>query len=476
VTARASAVAILLAACAAACLGLLIYAAPPGAITHGVALFPVAVGLILVASVGYIVWHADPAYGISGAILLSPFAGNWPKLGVPGPLSPDRLLLAGTIVAVLLRSPPSADRPRLQFTGTHLLLALAIVYATASALIAGTLFKNDPFLRLVDTFGIMPVLLFVVAPIAFRTQQQRRILLVSFVVVGAYLGLTVLFETIKLDSLIFPKYIVDPHYGIHVGRGRGPFVEAVTNGLALFTCAVVCAIAVAQWRGPAARVVAGGIGLLCLVGSFLSLERSVWIGAALGTCVGMLATRGARRYLPAVIVAVGIGIGAALTFVPGFHQSVRTRVDQRETLWDRRNLARAAINMVEARPLFGFGWDTFQRDSADYFQQAADYPLTATGFGVHNTPLAYAAELGLIGSTLWLLGLLFGVGGALATRGPPDLFPWRVGLLSVAVATFVVISAVPPSAWPNRAIWLLAGVAWSGRYATTRATPWAQTA
>jgi hypothetical protein len=30
-----------------------------------------------------------------------------------------------------------------------------------------------------------------------------------------------------------------------------------------------------------------------------------------------------------------------------------------------------------------------------------------------------------------------------------------------------VISAVPPSAWPNRAIWLLAGVAWSGRYATS---------
>jgi O-antigen ligase len=334
----------------------------------------------------------------------------------------------------------------------------------ASAFFAGTLSQNDAFLRLVDTFGIMPFLLFLTAPLAFRTQRQRHVLLVAFVALGAYLGLTVVFETVKLDALVFPRYILDPHYGIHAGRGRGPFVEAVTNGLALFTCAVVCAIAVAQWQGRRARILAGAIGLLCLVGVFLCLERSVWIGAGVATCVGMLVTRGARRYLVPLLIAVGLGVGAALLFVPGLHQRVTARIDQKETLWDRRNLARAAINMVEARPLVGFGWARFQKDSADYFQQAGDYPLTATTFGVHNTPLAYAADLGLIGVTLWALGLLFGVGSGLVARGPPDLLAWRIGLLAVAVATLVVISAVPPSAWPNRAIWLLAGVACSGRY------------
>jgi len=369
---------------------------------------------------------------------------------------------------VLLRSPASADRPKLQITGTHVLLALAAVYALASALVVGTLVQNDPFLRLVDTFGIMPFLLFLTAPLAFRTHAQRQILLVAFVILGAYLGLTVLFETVKLDALIFPKYIIDPRYGIHIGRGRGPFVEAVTNGLALFTCAVACAIAVAQWRGPQARFIAGAVGLLCLAGSFMSLERSVWIAATVATCVGLLAARGARRYLPLVLVGLVVGLGAALLFVPGLQKEVTQRVDQKETLWDRRNLARAALNMVEAKPLFGFGWARFQKDSADYFQQSADFPLTATSFGVHNTPLAYAAELGLIGVALWAIGLLFGVGGALLTRGPPELLPWRVGLLSVALATLIVISAVPPSAWPNRAIWLFAGVVWSGRYASSR--------
>ena len=463
-TARTSVAALVGAAGAAVCLAVLIYLAPAGAVDHGASLYPKAVGLVIAISVGYMVWRLDPAYSISAAVFLSAFAGNWPRLGVPGPLSPDRLLLAGGILAVLVRSFASAQGPRLRFTAVHALLALAIVYALASAFFAGTLSDKDSFLRLVDTFGIMPFLIFLTAPVAFRRQDQRQVLLVAFVALGAYLGLTVLFETVKLDALVFPKYILDSHYGIHAGRGRGPFVEAVTNGLALFTCSVVCAIAVGQWRERPARILAGAIGLLCLVGAFLCLERSVWIGAGLATCVGMLATRGARRYLVPVIVALGIGVGSALIFVPGLHERVTERVNQKETLWDRRNLARAAVNMVEARPLVGFGWARFQTDSADYFQQAADYPLTATTFGVHNTPLAYAADLGLIGVTLWALGLVFGVGSALVTRGPPDLLPWRIALLAVAVATLVVISAVPPSAWPNRAIWLLAGVASAGRY------------
>jgi hypothetical protein len=78
--------------------------------------------------------------------------------------------------------------------------------------------------------------------------------------------------------------------------------------------------------------------------------------------------------------------------------------------------------------------------------------------------LTYAVNLGLIGVTLWLGGLLLGVGGALGTRGPPDLLPWRVGLLAVALATLVVLNATPPTAWGNRMLWLLAGVVVAGRY------------
>jgi putative inorganic carbon (HCO3(-)) transporter len=425
-----------------------------------------AVGLV---SMAVVVWRIDPAYTLSAAIFLTPLAGNWPQIGVPGSLSPDRLLLAGGIAAVLLRAPPMVDRPRLQITGAHWVLAVAAIYGLASAFLAGTLLHRDPFFKLVDAFGIMPFLLFLVAPLAFRTTRQRNVLLITLVVLGAYLGLTVLFETTKLDALVFPKYILDPNYGIHIQRGRGPFVDAVANGLALYTCAVACAIAFSSWRGVWIRTLAVTIGLLCLVGSFLSLERSVWIGVVLGSAVAMLSTRGLRRYFVLVTAASIAAIAVSLALIPGLSATVTQRTNDSATVWDRKNLARAALNMVEARPLFGFGWSRFTSHSQDYFQQSFDYPLTATKAGVHNTPLTYAVDLGLVGATLWLVGVVSGIGAALTTRGPPDLVRWRVGLVAIATAYLVVLNSVPPTAWLNRSIWLFAGLVYSGRYLASAA-------
>jgi putative inorganic carbon (HCO3(-)) transporter len=445
---------------------------PAGRIDRASDLYLLLAAAVAVASMAVVVWYVEPAYTLSAAIVLTPFAGNWPQLGVPGALSPDRLLLAGGIAAVLFRTPTMQTRPRIQFTGAHWALILAAVYAVASALSASTLFEREPLFKLIDAFGLMPFLVFLTAPFAFRTAHQRAVLLGAFVALGAYLGLTVLFETARLDALVFPKYILDPNYGIHAHRGRGPFADAVANGLALYTCAVACAIAVSSWSGRVARSSAIVIGLLCVVGSFMSLERSVWIGVVLGTAIAMLSTRGLRRYFVPVAVAVTIAIVASLALIPGLRASVSPRVNQGSSaLWDRKNLARAAVNMVEAKPLFGFGWSEFNRDSGDYFQQAFDYPLTATSAGIHNTPLTYAVDLGLVGATLWALGVLFGVGTALTTRAPPELRPWRTGLLAIASASLVVMNSVPPTAWLNRSIWLFAGVVYSARYVWSATRP-----
>jgi O-antigen ligase len=467
------AIACALAASTLAAIGvaILVLAEPSAADQASMVFAPVA-ALTAIVALAAVVWLVDPAYTFSAAIFLTPLAGNWQQIGVPGVLSPDRLLFVGAIVAVLLRAPPVADRPALRITAAHWLLALAAVFALVSAFVAGTLFERDPFLKIVDAFGILPFLIFLVAPLAFRSREQRLVLLGTLVALGAYLGLTVLFETLKFDALVYPKYILDLSYGIHQGRGRGPFADAVANGLALYMCAVASAIAVVQWRTARMRAVAAAIGVLCLVGAFLSLERSVWIGAVLGTVVAMLAARGLRRYLAVVAVAVAVAVAAALTLIPGLSESVSQRANDRGTIWDRKNLARAAVNMVEAKPLLGFGWSKFTDVSADYFEQSADYPLTATSAGIHNTPLTYAVELGLVGMTLWILGVVCGVGGALATRGPPDLQLWRLGLLAVATAYLVVLNSVPPTAWPNRSLWLLAGVAYSGRYLVSGSGRW----
>jgi O-antigen ligase len=452
--------------------------APDGAIDLAIALYMPTLALTALAAGAIVVWRIDPAYTLSAAILLTPFASHWPRLGVPGPLSPDRLLFVAGSLAILLRAPPVADRPRLRLTLAHYILALAVAYALGSAFFASTLLQRDGFLKILDAFGILPFLTFLIAPLAFRTSHQRRVLLGTLVALGVYLGLTVLFAMAGANALVFPKYILDPSYGMHPNRGRGPFVDPVASGLALYTCGVACAIAATLWRSRSMRTVAVAVGLLCAVGAFLSLERSVWIGGAAGTTVVMVTIHGLRRFFLPLVVAVAVVIATALAVIPGLSDRVTERVDEPSALWDRKNLDRAGINMLEARPLTGFGWSRFVDHSADYFEQADTYPLTAAGvnrndsrFGLHNTPLGYAVDLGLVGLALWLLGLLLGVGGALMTRGPPDLLPWRIGLLAVALATLVVMNATPPSAWVGRCLWLFAGVAYAGRYVTARVSP-----
>ena len=101
--------------------------------------------------------------------------------------------------------------------------------------------------------------------------------------------------------------------------------------------------------------------------------------------------------------------------------------------------------MISARPLLGFGWDRFQSDSGPYFRQSLNYPLTATNIDIHNYFLSYAVELGLIGLLLWLTGLLMGGFGALATRAPPELEPWRMAFLALAVCFLLVANATRQS-------------------------------
>jgi O-antigen ligase len=426
----------------------------------------IAFAIATVVFAGCLVWQLDPAYTLSLAIVLSPIAGNWQQLGIPGALAPDRLLLTAGILQVLFRAPAVRDRPPLRLRAAHVFQALAVLYAVGSAVAAGALSSRAQVFRIVDAFGVLPFLTFLVAPIAFRTERQRAVLLVALVGLGCYLSLTVVFEVARINALVFPKYILNLKYGIHIHRGRGPFVDAVANGFGLFVCAVACVVALTKWsrRGP--RALAAMTAVLCVVGILLSVERSVWIGAVAASVVAVLcAPRLVRYFVPAAAVAAG-AVAAALLLIPGLPAQVRQRYNAVGTIWDRKNLAVAALNMIEAKPLTGFGWGRFQAESQDYFRQSQSYPLTATAAGVHNFALLYAVELGIPGMTLWVTALLTGIGAALLARGPPEIAPWRTGLIALFVIFVVVANAVPPTLFANLSLWLWAGVVLSGDYAT----------
>ena len=136
----------------------------------------------------------DPAVTLTLGVVLTPFAGNWQQLGIPGVLAPDRLLIAATIVLVVLRAATGRGAPLPRARPVHFVLGLATLWVVCSALVSHTLFQRAPLLKIVEAYGIFPFLIFYLAPVIYTTRRKRQMLLSALVVLGAYLGLTTVFE------------------------------------------------------------------------------------------------------------------------------------------------------------------------------------------------------------------------------------------------------------------------------------------
>ena len=427
---------------------------PGGGLADTVQIALIALAALIV--IGYVFRGLDPAWALTIGICLTVFSGNWGLLGLP-PM--DRLFIAMGTFALLARIGPSRDRPNLRFGPIHVLLLAVSIYAILSAVWAGTITEPVAYFGLLDRLGIVPFLMFTIAPLAFRTRHQRSILLGGLVALGGYLGITSFFETLGLSALVFPSYILDPNIGIHVERARGPFVEAAANGLALFICAVAGFVAFSIWENVRLRIFAASVTLLCLFGTIFTLTRAIWLSCAVAVIVTLLAARELRRYL---LPTMGIGLFAviaALAFVPSLQDNASERGSDQRPVWDRLNLASAAQRMVEDKPLLGFGWNRSTDDLVDYLRQADEFPLTASGIAIHNVYLSNAVELGLIGAGLWLVALLMAIGTSIARRGPPELRLWRIGMIAVAIQWAIVANFVPLFfAFPNMMLWVWAGV------------------
>jgi O-antigen ligase len=420
-------------------------------------------------------WELPPAVTLCIAIALTVFSGGWSQMGF-GNLPLNRLFVLAALLQVLLRSPGSANVPPIRLRGVHLLLAATVLYAVASAAVAGSVGEEREYLLLIDVFGLTPFLLFLVAPVAFAGERERDWLLATLVGLGAYLGLTAIFETLGPHALVFPTYIRHVSFegfaeGASEAKAGGPFQSPTADGFACFVGAVAAMIALRRWRRPRARQLAIAVALVCLFGCLLTLERGVWIAATAGILVGALSTQSGRRWLlPGAGLAAVVIVGA-LALSPQLQQRVSERATYQLSVWDRKNQTAAGVRMIEARPLFGFGFGRYAEESVDYFRQPADYPMTGYYHGVtiglpdeilpiHNTYLSYAVELGLVGLVLWLASLIWAVGEAVLAPGPASLRPWKLGLLAAAVF-FLVVSFVDPhtAPFPMVVLFVWAGVA-----------------
>jgi putative inorganic carbon (HCO3(-)) transporter len=402
-------------------------------------------------------------------IALECFSGNWKYIPFPIPL--DRACLAFGFLLLILRGTRRMSLRRIVLRPVHFLLFAVVAYVGANALAAGTLTGSHGFYALLDRLGVIPFLMYTLAPTLFGLERKRNILLVAMVALGLYLGTNALFQGVGLNSLVLPHYITNNSIGITTGRSRGPFIASDAMGLALFDCSVFAVIALTVWKDRYARLLCYLVVFLGALGILLTLTRSSWIGSVLGTVVAMMCHPRLRRHVVKVLVGGAVGVGVALVAIPGLASKAGGRAGTTASVWDRYNTNDAAIRAVEAKPLFGIGWQTFETSGIGYLREAATYPLTGEGLEVHNVFLSHFAELGVVGALLWILALLTAVGGAIVRPGRPELFAWKVGLIAIFTMFLVVANLVPLSyPLPNLLLWLTAGIVSIDRNSVSRIT------
>ncbi|MGA9475560.1 MAG: O-antigen ligase family protein [Terriglobales bacterium] len=242
---------------------------------------------------------------------------------------------------------------------------------------------------------IVPFVLFHIAVLVFRGPSQRRHFEIFVALALAYLIFISIAFLFDARSLIFPRFILDESIGFHADRARGPFLQAVANGVSLNLLGVLVLVLAQKGRKF--------IWLLWLalpVAILATMTRAVWISFALSALIlGFRMIR--RRLLAAVVLAVVAGLlgGIALGFSNhSLQDALSDRTSERGPVEARMAVYTAGWSMFMERPLAG--WPA-GRMYAELGRRMEGYHLRI--FYVHNTYLALLVEFGLPGLALYAI-------------------------------------------------------------------------
>jgi len=246
--------------------------------------------------------------------------------------------------------------------------------------------------------------------LVFRGEQQRRHFEIFIALVLAYLIFTALAFLVDARSLIFPRFILDESLGFHPDRARGPFLQAVANGVSLNLLGILLLVLPQKtnkfvwllWFALPAAVLA-------------TMTRAVWISFALSTLVLGFRLSGHRfQALCVVLVVVGLIAGLAIGF--GNHSlkdALWNRTEERGPVEARMAVYSAGWAMFQERPFTGWSAGSMY---TELDRRMEGYHLRK--YYVHNTYLALLVEFGVPG--LLLYGILFFNLFRLSWRGAPE--------------------------------------------------------
>ncbi len=355
----------------------------------------------------------------------------------PIPLTIDRgllMVLAGLCGVHYLQG---RENLRPLNRGDYAILSLLVLLTVNTLMHDWKYLENMPLSRLLFFYMLPVVLYFVMRTIRLQAIDLKRIAMI-FVAIGVYLAVTAIAEAREIQSLVFPKYILDP--GEFYGRGRGPLLNPVINGILMV---IGCGSLWLGWPQSSTRRRGVIVALTALLtaGIFYTLTRSVWMGYV--ACGALLIWYPASRQMKgtlwiagvlALIVSLPI-LGEKLFSFKRDKEVSQSEMEESAKL--RPMFAEVAWSMFQDRPLLGCGFGQYLSENEPYLKSAhTDRPLERTRiYSQHNVFLAYLCETGLLGLGVFLVLLsIMALDGWRLWKNPQkSLLSRQFGLLVIAM-------------------------------------------
>jgi O-antigen ligase len=251
---------------------------------------------------------------------------------------------------------------------------------------------------------VVPCVFFHIAGLVFFEDRSLCKLEVFLLIVLAYLTAISIFSMLNLQTLIVPRFITDESIGIHADRARGPFLQAVANGLCLNLLGLV---ALDSFRRRKLRGIVAGMLFLAVPFALLATKtRAVWIASVLSVLCLMFfgSTFKLRRIALAWCVLAIVGSGIMLVYRAD-QDSFAQRAMDRSPVNFRTEMYSAGWQMFVDKPVLGWGNEHDIQPEVEKRVSSfhPDY------YVFHNTFLELAVERGLLGLGfyVWLMICLF---------------------------------------------------------------------
>lgn len=244
-----------------------------------------------------------------------------------------------------------------------------------------------------------------------RTTRLRAGDLTTFMSVwlglGIYLAVTAVLEIKSLQHLVFPRYINDPKVWEFYGRGRGPLLNPIANGVLIGGALIVACLRLWDAARSQKPFYAIAVGIL-LTGIYATLTRSCWVGAigAIGLIAMLYAPRWVRVWSLGglVILAGAMSLGLKDQLLSFKRDKNLSAVEAAKSIELRPLLAVVAWEMFKDAPIVGHGFGHyFEHNDPYHNHRGYDLPLEKVRQYVqHNTMLSILVDGGMVGISLFL--------------------------------------------------------------------------